>query len=136
MSARRGPGQPIANIEARKHLNDPIVGALRLLGKDAVTNEFGDDDHRRTPDPARPLARDGNTLQLVIVAELLAILIAIGDRRATRRSRQYSVFDYTATTFSFLGLATPVFWLALMLQVLVREHLLVDRHTHLLLSRT
>ena len=32
--------------------------------------------------------------------------------------RQYSVFDYTATTFSFLGLATPVFWLALMLQVL------------------
>ena len=31
--------------------------------------------------------------------------------------RQYSVFDYTATTFSFLGLATPVFWLALMLQV-------------------
>jgi peptide/nickel transport system permease protein len=33
--------------------------------------------------------------------------------------RQYSVFDYSATTFSFLGLSTPVFWLALMLQVLV-----------------
>ena len=33
--------------------------------------------------------------------------------------RQYSPFDYTMTTFSFLGLATPVFWLALMLQVVV-----------------
>jgi peptide/nickel transport system permease protein len=33
--------------------------------------------------------------------------------------RQYSAFDYTATTFSFLGLATPVFWTALMLQVVV-----------------
>ena len=32
--------------------------------------------------------------------------------------RQYSVFDYTATTGSFVGLAIPVFWLALMLQVL------------------
>ena len=42
--------------------------------------------------------------------------IAIGVYSARR---QYSAFDYTATTFSFLGLATPVFWLALMLQVLV-----------------
>jgi len=58
-----------------------------------------------------------HTLQLVFVAELLAILIAvvIGVYSALR---QYSAFDYTATTFSFVGLAIPVFWLALMLQVL------------------
>jgi peptide/nickel transport system permease protein len=60
----------------------------------------------------------GNTLQLIVAAELIAILlaIAIGVYSAVR---QYSAFDYAATTFSFLGLATPVFWLALMLQVLV-----------------
>ncbi len=59
----------------------------------------------------------GHTLQLVIMAEVLAILIAIviGVYSALR---QYSAFDYTATTFSFLGLATPVFWLALMLQII------------------
>ncbi len=59
----------------------------------------------------------GHTLQLVFVAEFFAILIAIviGVYSALR---QYSAFDYTATTFSFLGLATPVFWLALMLQIL------------------
>ena len=54
----------------------------------------------------------------MIAAELIAILIAviIGVYSAVR---QYSPFDYGATTFSFLGLSTPVFWLALMLQVLV-----------------
>ena len=59
-----------------------------------------------------------NTLQLVLAAELLAILFAvlIGVYSALR---QYSAFDYSMTTFSFLGLATPVFWLALMLQVAV-----------------
>ena len=56
-----------------------------------------------------------NTLQLVVAAELLAILVAIfiGVYSAVR---QYSAFDYGATTFSFLGLSTPVFWLALMLR--------------------
>jgi peptide/nickel transport system permease protein len=31
--------------------------------------------------------------------------------------RQYSAFDYSFTTFSFLGFAMPVFWLALLLQI-------------------
>ena len=60
----------------------------------------------------------GHTLQLVFVAELLAILLAVGIG-VYSALRQYSAFDYTATTFSFVGLATPVFWLALMLQVLL-----------------
>nr|MBA3433985.1 ABC transporter permease [Actinomycetota bacterium] len=59
----------------------------------------------------------GHTLQLIVAAELLAILLAvlIGVYSALR---QYSPFDYAATTFSFVGLAMPVFWLALMLQIL------------------
>ena len=59
-----------------------------------------------------------NTLQLVFVAEFLAILIAVGIGVYSALTAVLA-FDYTATTFSFLGLATPVFWLALMLQVLV-----------------
>jgi peptide/nickel transport system permease protein len=52
----------------------------------------------------------------VVSAELIALLIgiAIGIYSSIR---QYSVFDYAATTFSFLGFAMPVFWLALMLQI-------------------
>jgi peptide/nickel transport system permease protein len=59
-----------------------------------------------------------NTLQLVVAAELLAIILAVGIG-VLSALKQYSFFDYSATSLSFLGLATPVFWLALMLQVLV-----------------
>ena len=107
----------IANIEARKHLNDPIVVQYVYWLQDAVTNQFGTTiigERKIMPDIQRVV---GHTLQLVFVAEFFAILIAIviGVYSALR---QYSAFDYTATTFSFLGLATPVFWLALMLQII------------------
>ena len=107
----------IANIEARKHLNDPIVVQYLYWLQDAVTNQFGTTiigERKIMPDIQRVM---GHTIQLVIAAEVLAILIAIAVG-VYSALRQYSVFDYTATTFSFLGLATPVFWLALMLQIL------------------
>jgi peptide/nickel transport system permease protein len=58
-----------------------------------------------------------HTLQLVILSELVALLLGIGIG-VYSALRQYSIFDYTATTLSFLGFAMPVFWLALMLQIL------------------
>src|SRR3989440_5125304 len=110
--------QTIHNIEKRNHLNDPITTQYAYWLKEAVTNKFGspllqpgtkiwDDLKRVIP----------HTLQLVLLAEILALLVgvAIGVYSAVR---QYSVFDYTATTLSFLGFAMPVFWLALMLQIL------------------
>jgi peptide/nickel transport system permease protein len=108
----------IERIEEQKNLNDPIPVRYVYWLKDAVTNQFGTTllgDRPILPDLWRVMK---NTLQLVFIAEALAVLIAvaIGVYSALR---QYSVFDYTATTFSFLGLATPVFWLALMLQVAV-----------------
>jgi peptide/nickel transport system permease protein len=109
--------QTIQNIVERKHLDEPVTVQYFYWIKDLVTNEGGTytiGDRPILPDLLRVM---GHTVQLVVVAELLAILIAvfIGVYSALR---QYSVFDYTATTFSFIGLATPVFWLALMLQVL------------------
>ena len=106
------------NVIDRKHLDDPVPVRYGYWVKDAVTNEFGTTllgDRPILPDLWRVMK---NTLQLVLVAEILAILVAVGIGVYSAR-RQYSTFDYTATTFSFLGLATPVFWLALMLQVLV-----------------
>ena len=108
--------QSVQNIKDRKHLDDSDLEALRLLGKDAVTNGFGTTilgDKPILPDLWRVMK---HTLQLVIIAELLAILIAVGIG-VYSALRQYSVFDYSATTFSFIGLAMPVFWFALMLQV-------------------
>jgi peptide/nickel transport system permease protein len=105
-------------IADRKHINDPIPKRYWYWVNDAVTDEFGTtllDNRPILPDLWRVMK---NTLQLVVAAEVLAIIIAIGIG-VLSALRQYSVFDYSATTFSFLGLATPVFWLGLMLQVLV-----------------
>jgi len=117
---RMQPGfseQTIENIEARKHLNEPIPVRYVYWVKDAVTDGFGTTvigDRPILPDLERAM---GHTLQLALVAEILAIIFAvvIGVYSALR---QYSAFDYSATTFSFLGFATPAFWLALMLQIL------------------
>jgi peptide/nickel transport system permease protein len=107
----------IQNITERKHLDEPIPVRYGYWLRDAVTDKFGTTivgDRQIWPDLQRVM---GHTLQLVFAAELIAIFLAIGIG-VYSALRQYSVFDYTATTFSFLGLATPVFWLALMLQVL------------------
>jgi peptide/nickel transport system permease protein len=106
------------NVIDSKHLDEPIPVRYGYWMRDAVTNEFGTTllgDRPILPDLWRVMK---NTLQLVLVAEVLAILIAVVIGVYSAR-RQYSAFDYTATTASFIGLATPVFWLALMLQVLV-----------------
>src|SRR5207342_1345435 len=108
--------QSVQNIKDRKHLDDPLWKRYGYWARDAVTNGFGTTilgDKPILPDLWRVMK---HTLQLVIVAEALAILIAVGIG-VYSALRQYSVFDYSATTFSFIGLATPVFWLALMLQV-------------------
>jgi ABC-type dipeptide/oligopeptide/nickel transport system permease component len=70
---------------------------------------------------AQPLWPDimrtfGHTGQVILLSETLALLlgVAIGIYSAVR---QYSVFDYFFTSFSFLGFAMPTFWLALLLQI-------------------
>jgi peptide/nickel transport system permease protein len=110
--------ETLERIAERKHLNDPIPVRYVHWVREAVTEQFGTTvigDRPIWPDLRRVM---GNTAQLIIAAELIAVILAIiiGVYSAVR---QYSPFDYTATTFSFLGLATPNFWLALMLQVLV-----------------
>jgi peptide/nickel transport system permease protein len=120
---RMQPGvsqQTIENITQRHHLDENVLVRYGYWVKDALTNEFGN-----TLIANRPILPDllrvmGHTAQLVFIAEALALLIAVGIG-VISALRQYSAFDYTATTFSFVGLATPVFWLALMLQVLATK---------------
>jgi peptide/nickel transport system permease protein len=58
-----------------------------------------------------------HTLQIVLLAQVIALIlgVAVGIYSAIR---QYSIFDYTMTSLSFLGYAMPTFWLALILQII------------------
>ena len=110
--------QTVQNVIDRKHLDDPVPKRYLYWVQDAFTNQFGStllDNRPILPELWRVMK---NTLQLVLIAQILVVFFAvlIGVYSAIR---QYSSFDYTMTSFSFLGLATPVFWLALMVQVAV-----------------
>ncbi len=105
-------------LTERKHLDESALVRYRYWVEDALFNNFGTTllgNDEIWPDLKRVL---GNTAQLIILAQIVAVLLAtvVGVVSAVK---QYSVFDYAATTFSFLGFSTPVFWLALILQVLV-----------------
>jgi peptide/nickel transport system permease protein len=108
----------IEEISKRKNLDEPIPVRYAYWVDDAVTNQFG-----TTLLSNRPILPDlwrvmKNTLQLVLIAQMLAIILGITIGLVSAL-RQYSPIDYASTTFSFLGLATPVFWLGLMAQVLI-----------------
>lgn len=62
--------------------------------------------------------RIGNTLALTGLSLMIAILIAlpVGIISAVK---QYSRLDYSVTTFSFIGLSMPSFWLGLMLIIVL-----------------
>jgi peptide/nickel transport system permease protein len=107
----------VDNIVEAKHLDQPIIVQYGYWVHDAFTEKFGTTllgDAAIWPDIQRVL---GNTLQLIIAAIAIAVVTAaiLGVISAVK---QYSIFDYATTTFSFLGFATPVFWFALILQVL------------------
>jgi len=113
----RASQNSIRLVEHKHHLDRPVVVRYGYWVRDVFTRQFGTTiltDRPIFPDIKRVL---GNTIQLVIAAELLTLLlaIAIGVYSAIR---QYSVFDYSATTLSFLGLAIPTFWLGLIFQII------------------
>jgi peptide/nickel transport system permease protein len=103
--------------ELKYHLNRSIPVRYGYWVQDVFTHKLG-----RSLSTYQPLWPDitrtlGHTAQLIILSEVLAIIlgVAVGIYSAIR---QYSAFDYSFTTLSFLGYAMPIFWLALLLQIL------------------
>jgi peptide/nickel transport system permease protein len=107
----------IHNIIIQNHLNDSIPLRYWFWVKDIFTHKLG--NSLLTFQPIWPaITRTlSHTAPVIILSESLAIIlgVAVGIYSAIR---QYSVFDYAFTSFSFLGFAMPTFWLALLLQIL------------------
>ncbi|MGH2936289.1 MAG: ABC transporter permease [Gaiellaceae bacterium] len=104
------------NLAHQYHLDEPIPVRYWYWVQDVFTHKLGNSLQTLQPiwpDVTRTL---GHTLQIVGTAEVLALILGVlvGIFSAIR---QYSFFDYFFTSFSFLGFAMPVFWLALLLQI-------------------
>jgi peptide/nickel transport system permease protein len=108
----------IEEISQRKNLDEPILKRYFYWVEDAVSDQFGSTLLTNKPILPELWRVMKNTLQLVLIAQMLAIILGISIGLVSAL-RQYSAVDYASTTFSFLGLATPVFWLGLMAQVLI-----------------
>lgn len=124
-------GDPTANIRAspnyspvtmehlqhQYHLDRSIPVRYGYWVQDVFQHKLG--SSLRTAQPIWPdLTRTlGHTTQLILLSETLAVLlgVCVGIFSAIR---QYSFFDYLTTSASFVSLAMPTFWLALLLQVL------------------
>ncbi len=98
----------------RLGLNDPIPVQYVRWVKNVSKGDFGTSYARKMPVTDMILDRLPNTILLMASSLFLAAIIAIpfGVISATR---QYSLTDYGVTVGSFLGLATPNFWLGIML---------------------
>ncbi|REK11568.1 MAG: ABC transporter permease [Actinobacteria bacterium] len=109
--------QTIQNIIDRKHLDDPLIVQYGFWLKDAFFDQFGNTalgDQPIWPELSRAI---GNTLQLVFISQLIAVVLAVV-LGVFSAKRQYSFFDYATTTISFFGFSVPIFWFALILQAL------------------
>jgi peptide/nickel transport system permease protein len=109
--------QTIQNIVDRKHLDDPMFVQYGFWLKDMFFNQFGTTALGNEPIWPSLSRSIGNTLQLVLVSQVIALGLAVV-LGVFSAKRQYSFFDYATTTISFFGFSVPIFWFALILQAL------------------
>jgi peptide/nickel transport system permease protein len=106
----------IESYRQRLGVDQPVpVQYVRWLGG-ALTGDLGISFSTTRPVAAMIVERLPATLELMGASFLFAALIAFA--LGTLSSvRQYSWLDHLATGVSFLGIAMPVFWFALILQL-------------------
>ena len=114
-TAYRNPNVTREQIEILKKqlgLDQPLpVQYARWLG-DMLRGEMGDSIKFRRPVSEMIAERIPNTLILVGVSFLVALIIALPVGIISAR-KPYSLFDYTATSLTFIGQSVPVYWLGL-----------------------
>ncbi|RME57723.1 MAG: ABC transporter permease [Caldilineae bacterium] len=106
--------EDLARLEEELGLNQPIhVRYIKWAGR-IVVGDWGYSNATRRPVLTEIGDRLPNTLQLMLIAFVTTLLIAIpiGIFSALH---QYSLFDHIATFFAFVGQAVPIFWFGLIL---------------------
>ena len=116
-AAYRNPNVSKEQIAILKHqlgLDQPLpVQYVKWLG-DMLRGDMGESIKFRRPVSVMIAERIPNTLVLVGVSFLVTLIIALPVGILSAR-KPYSVFDYVATTLTFIGQSVPVYWLGLAL---------------------
>ncbi|WP_049919944.1 ABC transporter permease [Halobiforma nitratireducens] len=107
----------IEHVREQEGLNEPIYVQYFDYLQGLIVGDFGYSWRSNREVEAMVIERIPATVELAVVATIVAVVIAIplGVISATRRNQPS---DYGATMFSLLGISTPNFWLGLMLILL------------------
>ncbi|HSB66306.1 MAG TPA: ABC transporter permease [Anaerolineales bacterium] len=116
-TAYRNPNvtkEQIAILKKQLGLDKPLpVQYVNWLG-DMLRGDMGESIKFRRPVSEMIAERIPNTLILVGVSFLVTLIIALPVGILSAR-KPYSIFDYIATTLTFIGQSVPVYWLGLAL---------------------
>ena len=118
----RMPPEQLAVVRRNMGLDQPVYVQLGKWLFNLARGELGLSFTQFRPVSIVIAERVGSTLRLVGVAIIISLILAVlvGVLSALFR---YTFFDYVMTTLSYAGLALPIFWVALMLQLLFSLHL-------------
>ena len=107
----------IKRMEDLYGLNKPIWEQYLHWMRGVVTGFWGVSYRNGLPVWEAIRERLPNTLRLMSASFIVSVGLAIpvGIASAVKR---YTVFDYSVTTLSFIGLALPSFWFGMMLQLI------------------
>ena len=125
---RAAPGGPLAAAERNPNVTQEQIALLKKkLGLDkplpvqylvwmegVFRGDLGQSIKFNRPVSEMIAERFPNTLLLVGTAFLITLMIALPVGILSAR-RPYSIFDYIATTLTFVGQSLPVYWLGLAL---------------------
>jgi peptide/nickel transport system permease protein len=113
----RMPKEQLEIVRRNMGLDQPMYVQLARWLLNLARGELGISFTQQRPVADVISERIGPTLRLVVVALGISVVLAvlIGVLSAVWR---YTLFDYVTTTLAYIGLALPVFWVALMLQLL------------------
>lgn len=112
----------IADIEEFYGLNEPAWVQYRIWATNYVQGEWGISFQGTQPVFEIIKSRTGATLRLMLTALFLSVMIGVpfGIYQALR---QYSFFDQLGTTVSFVTFSTPIFLIAIAMQILFAVYL-------------
>ncbi len=112
----------IEQIRKELHLDRSLPVQYAIFVRKLVKGDLGNSTLTRRPVVVELKERFPRTIELTLIALFIASVVGItaGIISATKR---YSLFDNISMLVALFGVAAPVFWLALMLQLLFSVHL-------------
>ncbi len=112
----------IAHLRAKLHLDEPLPVRYAYWMGGVLSGDLGESSRSQQPVLELIVQKLPVTIQLAVMAMLIALLIGIPTGIVSAIGRG-TVWDHLANVFALWGLSTPNFWLGILMIMLFSVHL-------------